>query len=47
MAYYVFIDVNIADPEGYLDYMQAIKPGIEAAGGRFLSRGGHFPRLRG
>jgi len=40
MPAYVIADVKVTDPEKYKQYM-ALSPGaIEAAGGRFLVRGG-------
>jgi len=40
MPAYVIVDVKVTDPEQYRQYM-ALSPGaIEAAGGRFLVRGG-------
>jgi len=40
MPAYVIADVKVTDPEQYKQYM-ALSPGaIEAAGGRFLVRGG-------
>ncbi len=42
MSVYCILDVNIKDPDGYMEYMVRAKPLIEAAGGRYLSRGdGH------
>jgi uncharacterized protein (DUF1330 family) len=40
MAVYGIIDVDIKDPEKYKEYMVRAKPVIEAAGGRYLVRGG-------
>jgi len=40
MAHYAIFDVTITDPEKYKDYMVQVKPVIEAAGGRYLVRGG-------
>jgi uncharacterized protein (DUF1330 family) len=40
MAYYVIFDVTIHDLPKYQQYMAKIKPVIEAAGGRYLVRGG-------
>jgi hypothetical protein len=38
--YYVIVDVAIRDVERYLTYMQQVVPALEAAGGRYLARGG-------
>jgi len=40
MAVYAIFDVEIRDMERYREYMQQVKPVIEAAGGRYLVRGG-------
>ena len=42
MAAYAVFDVDIRDMEQYQKYMQLVKPVIEAAGGRYLVRGGAF-----
>jgi len=38
--YYVVFDVDVRDVAGYGDYMAHVRPQIEAAGGRYLARGG-------
>jgi uncharacterized protein (DUF1330 family) len=40
MAVYAIFDVEIRDRERYREYMHQVKPVIEAAGGRYLVRGG-------
>jgi uncharacterized protein (DUF1330 family) len=40
MPTYVIFDVDIRDTDRYRDFMAAVKPAIEAAGGRYLARGG-------
>jgi uncharacterized protein (DUF1330 family) len=40
MSTYVIFDVDIRDPDRYRDFMAGVKPAIEAAGGRYLARGG-------
>ena len=47
MAYYVIFDVTIHDPPKYQEYMAKIKPVIEAAGGRYLVRGGAHMVIEG
>lgn len=47
MAYYVIFDVAIHDLPKYQQYMAQIKPVIEAAGGRYLVRGGTHTVLEG
>ena len=47
MPAYVIVDVKVTDPEQYQHYM-ALSPGaIEAAGGRFLVRGGQHEVFEG
>jgi len=38
--YYVVFDVDVRDVAGYGEYMAHVRPQIEAAGGRYLARGG-------
>ena len=40
MTAYVIFDVDIHNMARYQDFMLAVKPAIEAAGGRYLARGG-------
>ena len=47
MAYYVIFDVTIHDLPKYQEYMAQIKPVIEAAGGRYLVRGGAHAVIEG
>ena len=47
MAYYVIFDVTIHDLPKYQEYMARIKPVIEAAGGRYLARGGTHTVIEG
>jgi uncharacterized protein (DUF1330 family) len=47
MAYYVIFDVTIHDLPKYQEYMAKIKPVLEAAGGRYLVRGGQHTVLEG
>ena len=47
MSAYVTIDVDIHDLSRYREYMSAVKPAIEAAGGRYLVRGGAFKVYEG
>ena len=47
MAYYVIFDVTIHDLPKYQQYMAQVKPVIEAAGGRYLVRGGMHTVLEG
>jgi len=40
LAAYVIFDVEIRDMNQYQDFMKGVKPAIEAAGGKYLARGG-------
>jgi uncharacterized protein (DUF1330 family) len=40
MTAYVVFDVEITDAERYQDFMRQVKPALEAAGARYLARGG-------
>ncbi len=40
MPAYVIFDVEIRDAVRYQDFMRQVKPALEAAGGRYLARGG-------
>ena len=40
MTTYVIFDVEIRDMSRYQEFMKAVKPALEAAGGRYLARGG-------
>lgn len=40
MPTYVVFDVEIRDSARYQDFMKQVKPALEAAGGRYLARGG-------
>ena len=40
MAAFVIFDVEIRDMERYQVFMQRVKPAVEAAGGKYLARGG-------
>ena len=44
---YVIFDVKIYDMERYRDFMLSVKPAIEAAGGRYLVRGGEHEVVEG
>ena len=40
MAAYVIFDVDIRDPTRYQEFMSGVKPALEAAGAKYLARGG-------
>lgn len=42
MPAYIVTDLEVFDIEHYLAYQQALKPLLEAAGARYLARGGDF-----
>lgn len=44
---YIIVDMKIADPEQYKQYMAAAPAAVAAAGGEYLVRGGKFEALEG
>ena len=40
MSAFVIFDVEIRDAQRYQDFMQQAKPALDAAGARYLARGG-------
>ena len=40
MSAYVIFDVEIFDMTGYQEFMKGVKPALDAAGARYLARGG-------
>ncbi len=40
MTAYVIFDVEVRDPARYKEFMDGVKPAIEAAGAKYLVRGG-------
>jgi uncharacterized protein (DUF1330 family) len=40
MAAYVIFDVEIRDPVRYQEFMSKVKPALEEAGAKYLTRGG-------
>ena len=40
MAAYAIFDVEIRDMDQYQEFMRNVKPALEAAGGKYLARGG-------
>lgn len=47
MPAYVIVDIDVTDPERYEQYKAATPATLEAAGGRFLVRGGEITILEG
>jgi uncharacterized protein (DUF1330 family) len=47
MPAYIIVETDITDPEQYEQYKAASPGAIEAAGGRFLVRGGELAVLEG
>jgi uncharacterized protein (DUF1330 family) len=44
---YVIVDMSVTDPERYAAYRELAGPAVEAAGGRYLARGGATEVLEG
>ena len=40
MAVYMIVEVQVRDPDIYLEYVQKVRSVVEAHGGRYLVRGG-------
>jgi uncharacterized protein (DUF1330 family) len=40
MSAYVIFDVDITDLKRYQEFMSSVKPALEAAGAKYLARGG-------
>jgi uncharacterized protein (DUF1330 family) len=40
MVAYVIFDVDIGDPKRYQEFMNGVKPALEAGGAKYLARGG-------
>ena len=40
MSAYVIFDVDISDSKQYQEFMSGVKPALEAAGAKYLARGG-------
>jgi uncharacterized protein (DUF1330 family) len=47
MVAYAIFDVEIHDMARYHEFMSAVKPAIEAAGGKYLVRGGAHKVIEG
>lgn len=47
MPAYAIFDVEIYDMERYREYMAKVQPALEAAGGRYLVRGGEHKVYEG
>lgn len=47
MSAYVIFDIDIYDLARYQEFMTQAKPAIEAAGGKYLARGGQHQVLEG
>ncbi len=47
MPAYVIFDVDIRDMDRYQDFMKQVKPALEAAGARYLARGGEYKVYEG
>ena len=47
MSAYVIFDVEIRDPTSYQAFMKGVKPALDAAGARYLARGGVYKVYEG
>lgn len=47
MKAYVIVNVAVADPARYQDYVRAATPTVAAHGGKYVARGGRAERLEG
>ena len=47
MAAYIFVEVDVRDPERYAEYVRMVPPTIAKYGGKFLVRGGRAEVLEG
>lgn len=47
MPAYVIFDVEISDPARYQEFMLGVKPALEAAGAKYLARGGEHRAYEG
>jgi uncharacterized protein (DUF1330 family) len=47
MSYYIYVDVEVTDPEGLMRYAMEATPLVEASGGRYLARGGATKGIEG
>lgn len=47
MSAYLIYDVDINDPVPYGEFMEQVKPIVEAFGGKYLVRGGSHEVLKG
>jgi uncharacterized protein (DUF1330 family) len=47
MTYFVLVDIDIKDAERYRQYQASVRPMIEAAGGKYIVRGGEQTTYEG
>lgn len=47
MPAYVIFDVAVNDPDQYQEFMLGVKPALEAAGAKYLARGGEHKVYEG
>ncbi|HEY8292427.1 MAG TPA: DUF1330 domain-containing protein [Thermomicrobiales bacterium] len=47
MAAYVIAQVDVNDPERYVEYRKMVPASVEAYGGKFIARGGNAEVLEG
>jgi uncharacterized protein (DUF1330 family) len=47
MAAYVFVNIEVTDPERYAEYIRVAPPTLVPFGGRYIARGGRAETLEG
>ncbi len=47
MAAYIVVEVKVADPVGYVEYVQKVPASLAVYGGEFIARGGATEHLEG
>ena len=47
MSAYIFVDLEVTDPEKFAKYRELVEPLIEAHGGKYIVRGGKHEVLEG
>ncbi|MBC7608574.1 MAG: DUF1330 domain-containing protein [Polaromonas sp.] len=47
MSAYVIFDVEISDMQKYQEFMRGVRPALEAAGAKYLARGGEHKVYEG
>jgi uncharacterized protein (DUF1330 family) len=47
MTAYVIVDIEVTDPEGYMEYAKLAPPTLSLYGGKYIARGGKNETLEG